>query len=527
MPSDLLVRDPLADGAERLHPVSLLFRIGSAVRSLLVPGIFVLFVARGSSTWEAWIMVLFLPAVLVGIGRYLTFRYRLAEDELIVRRGIFVKRTRHIPYARIQNIDLTRNVFHRVFGVADVNIETASGGSEAEARLSVLSLDAVRAMRDHVFRDRPSRRRAAADAEGPAPDGSALAGAPASTEAASQEPVELRVDTGELPGKPVFSMTLDDVIAYGLMSNRGFAVAAAALGLVWQFDLWGSVESFFKSQIPEVSPRSGLILGVLVALVATLGVWLLSAVWAVLSLYGFRLVRDGEDLRAVSGLLTHRSANTPRHRVQYLTVRERLVHRLFDRLSIRVETAGGEIKGDSGGVGREWLVPMARRGELPRLLREIQPETELDGVEWKPVDSRALRRLFRKGLAISLVLTLALALGFHLLGLLAIVPLVLLAWTAARIRVRVLGYALTDQGILFRDGWWTRSRSAVRFSKVQAVSLHQNPFDRRYGMAAVTVDTAGRWGSTHRIRIPFLLLADARRLMEVLRRRADETRFHW
>lgn len=520
------------DSGDWLHPASLLFSITGSVRSFLIPGLLMIVLARRGG-YEIWLMAAFVPAVIYAIARYFTLRYLLSADELVIREGVFIKRTRSIPYARIQNIDMTTNPFHRLFRVANVKIETASGGTEAEASLSVLSLDAVAAMRGRVFAgatpdreavdseaisDPPELASFGPGAAEPLPNTGSL-GEPAATSAAKA----VRRDPAQSSGKLVHSMTLDDVVSYGMMSNRGFAIVAALLGIVWQFDIRDRIQF----SLPDFStPRTAALAIVILVLLGLFGIWLLSVVWAVLRLYGFRLTREGEDLRTTCGLFTRHVKTTPRHRVQFLAVRERLLHRWFGRLAIRTETAGGDMSSQSG-VHRNWIVPLARREELPNLLAEIQPGTSFEDVEWRSIDSRALRRLFRKGLVFALVVSGALYFVIGLWTLIALASFSVLAWITARIRVRVLGFSVRDRTVMLRDGWWTRSREAVRIAKIQTLSLSQSPFDRRYRMAALTLDTAGSWGTTQRIRIPFLPIRTAVRLMRDLREAAAATEFRW
>ena len=58
--------------------------------------------------------------------------------------------------------------------------------------------------------------------------------------------------------------------------------------------------------------------------------------------------------------------------------------------------------------------------------------------------------------------------------------------------------------VLFRSGWLWRRTSVVRFGKIQAVALHESPFDRRAAMARVRVDTAGAGEASHGVDIPYL-----------------------
>ena len=115
-----------------------------------------------------------------------------------VRKGWIFRSERHIPYARIQNIDAVQNVFHRLLGVAEVRVETASGG-EAEATMTVLPQEALEEMRRFVFAGRQ-------------------AGATASGEVVEAEPdVLLRMQPGE-------------VLLYGFIESRGAVVMAGAAG---------------------------------------------------------------------------------------------------------------------------------------------------------------------------------------------------------------------------------------------------------------------------------------------------------
>jgi len=102
------------------------FSVGLAAKRLLLPGLVVL-VFRPGGQLEIWLMILFVPAVIGALAKYLSFRYRLGPDALIIREGIVTRNERHVPYARIQNIDLVQNPFHRWLNVAEVRVETASG----------------------------------------------------------------------------------------------------------------------------------------------------------------------------------------------------------------------------------------------------------------------------------------------------------------------------------------------------------------------------------------------------------------
>ena len=108
-------------------------------------------------------MLLLVPATGAAIIRFLTFHVRYEGGELVIRSGLLFRNERHVPYGRIQNLDATRTVMHRLFNVAEVRIETG-GGAEPEARISVLHMTVFEEMRRRVFEGRAEATLAAAPA---------------------------------------------------------------------------------------------------------------------------------------------------------------------------------------------------------------------------------------------------------------------------------------------------------------------------------------------------------------------------
>lgn len=494
----------------RLHPASLLFSIGSAARRLLLPGLIVLVAARGSPV-QYWIMLAFVPAVVAALVRYWSYRYRFAADELVVREGVVTRNERHVPYARIQNIDLVQNVLHRLLGVAEVRVETA-GGEKPEAVLRVLSLAAVDHMRAQVF-------------------AVAAGGTPAARMAES--------------ARLLHAMSWRDVLLFGAVSNKGMVVVAAALGVLWQFDFW---ERLPKWLTPERLGRfeglrrpSSLVstlfwgLGAIVVLVILMRI--LSIVWGVLKFHGFRLRGRGDDLRAEHGLLTRVSKTIPRHRIQVLSTLDGPLHRFFGTTSVQVQTAGSRSDPEGGASGRLWLAPLIDREAAGELLRHALPEVPFDEVSWRPIAARAWVRLLRRRLIVLAPSFAAAAWALHawqvrvgdarLWAPPVAVALLGWAWLDSRLQARYAAWALVSGAILYRSGWWVRRLGVVRFGKIQAVECKESPFDRRNRMATVGVDTAGAGALGHGFEIPLLDSAIASALAERLGAEAGRTPFRW
>lgn len=64
--------------------------------------------------------------------RYRTLRYRFDDEGIHMRVGILFRKEVNLTYARIQDIHLNSGVIQRYLGLADIQIQTASGASGAE-----------------------------------------------------------------------------------------------------------------------------------------------------------------------------------------------------------------------------------------------------------------------------------------------------------------------------------------------------------------------------------------------------------
>lgn len=501
----------------RLHPWSVAFLIGAHLRQFAVPALLAVFVgsrARGGQ-WELFALpILALPIltpyIVFVIVRYFTFHYAFGDGELIIRSGLIFKNERHVPYARIQNLDAVQTALHRLLGVVDVRVDTG-GSAGTDATLSVVSWAAYEQMRARVLSERAIARPEAAEA----PHGS---------------------------DQLILALPPRELALQGFIENRAAVLIAALVGLVWESGMLeaavsrlgidgvsrGVLRQIAVSMFRDRTLPFDMLLAVLGAFAAfVVGLRLLSMVWAMVRLHGFRLTRVGPDLRTEYGLLTRVSTTVPLHRIQTLTIRRGWIHRWSGRAAVQAETAGagGETPG-GGSHGRESLAPIIREAHVPAFLRTVLPDLDLTHIDWQPAAPGAFRRVARVRLAVAAVGGVAAAAGLTP-GWAGVVVAVLggWAWFSARVYTRSLGWAFIDGGVLCRAGWMWRRMTIARFSKVQAVSLTQSPFDRRHRMASVSADTAG--AGSNQISIPYLSEETASAVYSRLAQGAATTAFRW
>ncbi len=61
-----------------------------------------------------------------------SWAYAERDEDLLVRRGLFLRKLSIVPYARMQFVDVTVGPMERMFGLATVKMHTAAAASDAE-----------------------------------------------------------------------------------------------------------------------------------------------------------------------------------------------------------------------------------------------------------------------------------------------------------------------------------------------------------------------------------------------------------
>ncbi len=76
-------------------------------------------------------------------------------------------------------------------------------------------------------------------------------------------------------------------------------------------------------------------------------------------------------------------------------------------------------------------------------------------------------------------------------GMAALIIISVLNWIGNEMGFRYSGYALRDRDILFRSGWLMKKARVVPLNRVQHVSVQSGPLERKFGLASVSIFTAG------------------------------------
>ena len=106
---------------------------------------------RGTAEAVAALLLLLvaLGLLLVAVERrWQAWGYAERADDLLVRRGVLVRRTSVVPYGRMQYVDVTAGPLDRRLGLATVTLHTAAAATDAS--IPGLLADEAARLRDRL-----------------------------------------------------------------------------------------------------------------------------------------------------------------------------------------------------------------------------------------------------------------------------------------------------------------------------------------------------------------------------------------
>ncbi len=538
---------PNAGDWQRSSPFALLYFAGNIVRILarammgaLIPLIAIVPLVR-DDPGALRILLLVLGAVLLlpfvaGAVQWACFRFRIAGDRLLIRKGVFKKAALDLPYERVQGINVRRSPVDRLFGLVTVTLDT-SGSVQAEGKLPSINTEVADRLQRSVTALRPVLGGSAAH------DGDS--GATGAIRSAAE--AEARSAIG--PDRVLLQLGPADMVRIGLAS-RNFIFVAALVGVLTDLLQPGDsldpvLEVLAAGVDSAASAFTGLgalaQVGLAAALIASIAAvaLLLTVTAAFLRHHNFTLRHDGGRFRSRAGLLTQREVVVGAPKIQQLTVNQGLVLRWLRRYRLYALPAAAA----SPEAGRASALDVPDVLDVPllgaRLVDDLRAGVFAPEATAIPVlpGSTGFKRVsphYIRALALRYALVLAAVFGTLLLLAWAGVfgrTSTILSWWAASIpaaalaawqRWRRQGFAYDRDGLASRSGFLGSEVKAFLLRKVQAATVRESPLQRRKGLATLRVQLA-----CGRITVPYIDRHAACALRDYILYRVETSRRRW
>lgn len=442
----------------RLHPAAIIFNILKVIKELffsllivLVAGNFLIFsIALGAFS---------ILASVYGILSWYRFSYYVTDDELWIEYGIFKRTKRSIAKNRIQSIDLTESVIHRIFKLTRVQIETASGGEKAEAALSAVSLKDAKELRD-VLKN--------------------------SGKAGTFVSEEMYLTQKE--------------ISFSRLLLAG--ITSGGLGIIIGFIVVGLSE--FDELIPEMVYNytyewlvtASIIFIVLIILGVLAIIWLLSILWTLLRYGKFTIRRTEDELFITRGLLERKQLTIPLHRIQAIGIEENILRQPFGYAFIFAEIAGGNTDGKL--ADSTILFPLLHKREIAAFLDEFAPDFswQEEEVEWTKPPPAALPYYYVRSSVLFLLASIAVFIFFRSF---AWIPIALFALSLGLgwLSYKDAGFYLKGNRLLLRYRHVKRTTVLIQQKRIQAFEKKNHALERKWSLASMKISILSNTGGKH------------------------------
>ena len=456
---------------QRLSPLAVVFLIATQVQKTVRENL-VLFVSLGAGAaftdfirlpWLLWLAGIGLMlSVLTAVLLFKRFRFRIDEEAVLLRRGLFEQKELRVRFARIQNVALSQPFYFRPFGLMRLTLQTP-GTQEDEVSLPGIPTAVAEALRDAI-----------------------------------QSGV---VQPTEAEKSALYRARWQDLFAHGMASNQVWLLAGglAYVGSQAMRRLERSLDEALATLALLPLLEALPVLAALAVLAVLLALFVLSGVIAVIRYWGFSLVRGDDRVMATAGALDRREQSAKLDKITGLSWRQSAVGRLLRRWSLVVrQTRSQDL--DMERTRGEFLIPGLRSKQFD-LAAALLPDTAQwpawQGISWRYALVTVLRMgLLAAALAALAVVAFKQAPGAVVVGLsFAVLILCALVW----LRYRHWGYAQCGQWMWVRDGMLGQHVSVFAPRDVQQVQIKQSFYQRRHDLATVV------WVLPHgTVTVPFL-----------------------
>lgn len=442
---------------QRLHPVAILINFVLTLRHLYLAIIigFVTF-RELSLLYFVLITLAILTAVLLhSFLSWFRFTFRVENNELQIKQGILVRKERHISKNRIQSIDLTASVIHRLFKLVKVQIDTAGSGEGAEASLSAVTLADGEQLRADLTMGEQKK-------------------------IAEEEPVL---------NEPSSTITFKRLFLAGSTSGSIGVILAIV------FFAFSEVEQFIPTQFYDNTLQwiIGLSIVLLIGLVliGLFILWIIGIAGTMIKYGNFTITKKNDELFITRGLLEKREQTIPLRRIQAVGIKESIIRQPFGFVTVYAEVAGGSMD-----TNEEFntLFPIMKKSEVEQFLQIYLPAYSDIAKDFQHLPKQSLKYYLFRSITPMLLISLGLWYLFPKLIWISIV-LIIASIVLGILRYTDAGYRLEESRltIVYRQ-LFSKTTMMIYKKRIQSFERKQHVIQKMDNLATMHISIIGVLG---------------------------------
>lgn len=461
---------------QRLHPIAILFNLLHIIRHSLFIIIVSMVTLKGKPLLYfiligSGLVILFL---VISFFLWYRFTYEVVDDELRIEHGLFVRKHRFISKNRIQSIDLTAGIIHRMFNLVKVEIETAGSGDGAEASLRAVTRDQGEQLR---------------------------------------QTLQLRSTTEDRREE----QALDDPFFH--MSFKRLFIAGSTSGSI---GVMLAIILFGFSEIEQYIPRQfydhtfeyliGLSIVIIVGLVCVVLfiLWLLGIAGTMIKYGHFTITKRADELFITRGLLEKKQLTIPFRRIQAVGIEESIIRQPLGYVTIVAVVAGSA--GEDGGF--PILFPMMKVTEVEKFLKVMLPEYAQMPKELKPLPKRSRKFYILRSLFPVLLVAIGVMYFFPQFSWVLLI-LLIVSGSLGILRHHDSGYHIEDKRLTLRfRRFLGRTTMFIDHRRIQACELTEHKIQKQQQVTTLHISIIGSLGAGTHYTLKDMREADALHVAE-------------
>ncbi len=333
--------------------------------------------------------VVYLCFIVYRILYYKTSGYELTENEIKCNRGVLFRKRSVLDYRKVHAINKKQNLFHRIFGIAVLTVDSGSTNTSHQAEITIIEKDKnVDVLLNELNALKEGGTR---NAESTQPKDELLL---------SDKDSLYRFTTGK---KMLYTLiniasTAFFTVLFGLLA----IIVIGICKLMLHQNFLGTWGQYF-----------------LYAFLITMGAMLLFSMFSLIGYlihsfvgyYKFKIIKRGNDIQISYGLLEKHTNTFSYDRIKAVKITQGLVQRMLGFAAIRLEVIGytNNTGDDNKNADLGVLVPFCKYEEVGEILSKVLPDYVPDEKQTKSASYFPFVSWFLLVLGIVLGVTLILA----------------------------------------------------------------------------------------------------------------------
>lgn len=307
-------------------------------------------------------IVIYLCFIAYRILYYKSSGYELTEKEIKCNRGVLFRKRSVLDYKKVHAINKKQNLFHRIFGIAILTVDSGSTNTSNQAEIIIIEkAKTVDALLDELNALKESGMRTAVD---------------------SKEEVLLsdKDSLYRFTSKRKLLYTLISIASTSFFTALFGVLAVIVIGvckLILRLDALGTWGQYF-----------------LFAVLITVGAMLLFSAFSFIGCmihsfvgyHNFTITKRGNDIQISFGLLERHTNTFSYDRIKAVKISQGLVQRMLGFAAIKLEVIGyTNDNGNDNNADLGVLVPFCKYNEIGEILGKVLPDYIPDEKQTKSV----------------------------------------------------------------------------------------------------------------------------------------------